>query len=266
MSTLSTNHFNMKNTVLFIILISGATLFAQNNSAHLVVKVGQPNFDTPASVSQGILEQDISKSFGIGLENVHWSQKRPNIGFSWGFIPTYQKLTEYSEQTYEASNADGTIDNYKNTHENEFRFIDLAIPLKIIRNVRGLEISAGLTPVYHANVNIKSYQNNYNVALPDQKWEEETTSHLCHDWIGNCGFETVSYDYPIDFWASADLGYRYKKFKLAIQYEQNLTRSRLLQGGSDFILIDVAFPFGGFWGNTSVNTHNFSLQMSYQLF
>lgn len=256
----------MKNILLLIFLVSGATLFAQNNSTHLVVKVGQPNFDTPPSQVQGIFEQDISKSFGIGLENVHWLQKRPNIGFSWGFIPTHQKLKEYSEQTYEGNNAEGAIDTYKNTDKNKFRFIDLAIPLKIIRKIKELEISAGLTPVYHASAKIKSYQSNFNVANPDQKWEVEATSHLCHDWISDCGFETVSYAYPIDFWVSADLGYRYKKFKLAIQYEQNLTRSRLLQGGSDFILIDVAFPFGGFLGNTNVNTHNLSLKLSYQLF
>ena len=256
----------MKNILLFIFLISGATLFAQNNSTNLVVKIGQPYFDTPASLSENIFEQNISKLYGIGLENVHWSQKRPNIGFSWGFIPTYQKLTEYSEQTYEGSNPDGSTDTYKNTHETEFRFIDLAIPLKIIRNVKGLEISAGLTPVYHANTKIKSYQNNFNVAFPDQKWEDETSSHLCHDWISDCGFETVSWDYPLDFWASVDLGYRYKKFKVTVQYEQNLTRSRLYSGGSDFALIDVAFPFGGFWGNTNINTQNVSMQMSYQLF
>ena len=229
------------------------------------MRVGQPKFTTPLWEVDGVFNQDISKSFGVGLENRYQFSRWPHLSFTWGFMPTYQKLEEYSEQEYEANGISGTV-VIKTTTETKFRFVDLAIPVKGTVNFHGVEISTGLTTVYHATARINSISRNINSDTPDTPWENISTSHSCNDWLKNCDFNSVSWDFPADFWFSADIGYRLKRYKVSLHFDQNLTKAQLHPGSSDFALIDSTVSSFGFWGNSNISTQNIGLQMSYRLY
>ncbi len=245
----------MKNLFTFLLLFVISVGFGQSKySFNLIAKFGIPEWNSGENINYQAINNGQTKSYSLGIEANKFLNQKRNLSIRYGFL---NQLNQYAGLSH--GQVDYSIDTYEGTYTTQINSLEILLPIKLQGHLGNWSVFGGVIPTYQFKTKFHQSTLLVPTTIDAENIEYESKYNTCNPLFERC-FSDKKFAFldNFDFQFTIGVQYQLKRFAFFCEFTDYLWARSNASIGSEFALIDVAFPyypdFGSFGSSVSFGT------------